>query len=191
MELIFATQNRNKINEVEAKLGSTFIIKSLLEVGISEELPETSDTLKGNALQKARYVFDKTGINCFADDTGLEITALNGEPGIYSARYAGPNKSSKNNNKKVLEKLHGATNRDAQFSTVLALIVNGQEYTFVGNVKGEITGEERGKEGFGYDPIFRPKGQLKTYAEMDKEEKNQVSHRAIAVERLIRFLQSC
>ena len=189
MELIFATQNKNKVDEVVSKLGPAFAVKNLLEVGISEELPETSDTLEGNALQKARYVYKKTGLSCFADDTGLEITALNGEPVVYSARFAGPNKSSKDNMKMVLDKLKGANTRDAQFRTVLALILNGEEYVFSGEMKGEITEEEKGSEGFGYDPIFRPKGQLKTYAQMSKEEKNSLSHRAIALDRLVRFLE--
>lgn len=190
MELIFATQNENKIKEVASKLGAEFKILNLLEVGITEELPETSDTLEGNALQKARYVYRKTGMNCFADDTGLEVEALNREPGIYSARYAGPDKTSKDNIQKVLKKLQGKTNRNAKFHTVLALIIDGKEYVFNGKVEGEILMEEKGREGFGYDPVFRPKGHVKTFAEMSKEEKNQISHRALAVEKLVRFLNN-
>lgn len=188
MELIFATQNQNKVVEVAAKLKNKFKLQSLVDVGILEELAETSETLEGNALQKARYVYQKTGSNCFADDTGLEVEALGNEPGVYSARYAGIEKSSKKNMQKVLGKLEGKENRKAKFRTVLALIYEGKEYIFSGEVEGEILKEERGGEGFGYDPIFRPNGYLKSFAEMSREEKNQISHRAMAVAKLVDFL---
>lgn len=187
-ELIFATQNRNKVQEVISKLNAEYSIKSLVEVGILEELPETSDTLVGNALQKARYVYSKTNQNCFADDTGLEVEALNNEPGVYSARYAGDDKSSAKNIEKILRKLEGKTNRNARFKTVLALIYEGKEYLFEGIVEGEIVQSEKGGNGFGYDPIFRAKGQQKTFAEMNGDEKNEISHRAIALNKLVDFL---
>ena len=189
-DLIFATQNPNKVQEVLSKLDSGFNIKTLAEVGIHEELPETADSLEGNALQKARNVYSQTKQNCFADDTGLEVEALNNEPGVYSARYAGPDKSAADNINKVLRKLQGQSNRNASFKTVLALIYDGKEYVFEGKVEGEIVNTERGGNGFGYDPIFRAKGHDKTFAEMDRDEKNKISHRAITVNKLVDFLNS-
>lgn len=180
MELVFATQNPHKAREIEAKLGDGFTIISLDTLGITEEIPETAPTLEGNALMKARYVYEKTGRNCFADDTGLEVEALNGEPGVYSARYAGLQKNPEDNIRLLLEKLQPHSNRKARFRTVIALIIEGKEYTFDGIAEGEIINSKRGEEGFGYDPVFVPVGHTRTFAEMSLEEKNELSHRAKA-----------
>lgn len=190
MELIFATQNPNKAIEINAKLGDTFSIIDLKKLDITEDIPETADTLKGNALQKARYVFNKTQRNCFADDTGLEVEALNGEPGVLSARYAGLQKNSGDNMDLLLKNLKGKTNRKAQFRTIIALIIDGEEHLFEGIAKGEIVEHKQGKEGFGYDPIFVPEGYTTTFAEMSLEEKNTLSHRAIAFDKMKAFLTS-
>ena len=187
MKLIFATNNPNKVKEVKNKLTS-FEIITLKEIGITEDIPETGKTLAENALQKARYVYKKTGKNCFADDTGLEIESLNNEPGVYSARYAGEEKNSDKNMNLVLENLKPKTNRNACFKTVIALIINGKEILFEGKVDGEITEIKTGQDGFGYDPIFKPKGYELTFAEMELSEKNKISHRAFAVKKLVRFL---
>ncbi len=195
--LVFATQNKYKIMEISDVLKKDMApdqsrkwnIAGLDEVGISEEIPETSITLEGNALQKALYVFKKTGHNCFADDTGLEIDALDGEPGVYSARYAGPQKHFDDNIKKVLFELKDARNRTARFRTVIALVLGTEHYFFEGIAKGRIIQEKRGIEGFGYDPVFIPDGYEKTFAEMSLDEKNLISHRAIAVKKLIDFLK--
>lgn len=189
MELVFATQNPHKAREIEAKLGDGFTIISLDTLGITEEIPETATTLEGNALMKARYVFEKTGRNCFADDTGLEVEALNGEPGVYSARYAGLQKNPEDNIRLLLEKLQPYSNRKARFRTVIALIIEGEEYTFDGIAEGEIISSKRGEEGFGYDPVFVPAGHTRTFAEMTLDEKNELSHRAKAFAKMKEHLK--
>jgi XTP/dITP diphosphohydrolase len=189
LKLVFATNNKNKIKEIKHLIGNSIELLSLEDIGCLEDIPETSDTIQGNAIQKAKYVYDNYGYNCFADDTGLEIDALNGEPGIYSARYAGEQRNPEDNMNKVLEKLNDATNRNAQFKTVIALIINGKISCFEGIVKGEMTRVRSGEEGFGYDPIFKPKGYDITYSEMNLELKNKISHRALATHQLIEHLQ--
>jgi XTP/dITP diphosphohydrolase len=188
MQLIFATNNANKLKEVNFLLSSSITLKSLADIAFNEDIPETENTLEGNALLKARHIAQKFNCNCFADDTGLEIVALNGEPGVYSARYAGEQKNSEDNMQKVLEKLESKANRQAQFRTVIALILDGKEHLFEGVVKGKITKEKRGADGFGYDPLFIPDGFDKTFAEMTLEEKNKLSHRAIALNKMAEFL---
>ncbi|MFY9592616.1 MAG: RdgB/HAM1 family non-canonical purine NTP pyrophosphatase, partial [Bacteroidales bacterium] len=175
---IFATNNPNKLKEVRHIANNKFNIVGIDEFGITEELPETQNTLEGNALQKARYLYEKISKNCFADDTGLEVEALNGRPGIFSARYAGEEKSSIDNIKKLLNELKDCSNRSAQFRTVVALILNGKEYLFEGIIKGKIIGELKGENGFGYDPVFVPLGFEKTFAELPLNIKNTISHRA-------------
>lgn len=189
IELVFATQNPHKAREIEAKLGDGFTIISLDTLGITEEIPETAPTLEGNALMKARYVYEKTGRNCFADDTGLEVEALNGEPGVYSARYAGLQKNPEDNIRLLLEKLQPHSNRKARFRTVIALIIEGEEYTFDGIAEGEILNSKRGEEGFGYDPVFVPAGHTRTFAEMTLDEKNELSHRAKAFAKMKEHLK--
>ena len=188
MKLVFATNNPNKLSEIQALVPQGIEILSLKEINCNEELPETNPTLKENALQKARYVFDNYGFNCFADDTGLEIDALGGEPGVYSARYAGEDCSAEDNMNKVLEKLEGEENRNGKFRTVIALIIDGKETLFEGECKGEITQTKSGVEGFGYDPIIIPNGYQLTFAEMNKVEKGAISHRGKAVKRLVSSL---
>lgn len=183
-----ASNNKHKIEEMSAIMGSSFSFLSLEDIGCSEELPETQNTLEGNALQKARFVFDRYKIPCFADDTGLEVEALHGEPGVYSARYAGPTREAEANMNLLLNKLEGKSNRHARFRTVIALIDNRGEHLFEGIVEGTITHEKRGSGGFGYDPIFQPKGYTQTFGEMPLSEKNQISHRAKAVEKLCAYL---
>ena len=190
MKLVIATNNRNKIKEIKLLLNNSIELLSLDDIDCSEEIPETSDTIAGNALQKAQYVYKKYGYNCFADDTGLEIEALNNEPGIYSARYAGEQRSAEDNMDKVLENLAKIKNRNAHFKTVVALIINGEETLFEGIAKGEITGKKSGQEGFGYDPIFQPEGFDITFSEMSMEEKNKISHRGKAVQQLTSHLSS-
>lgn len=189
MKICFATNNKKKIEEVKAALGPEFTIVSLEEVGCHEELPETGDTLDHNAFQKACYVFDHYGVDCFADDTGLEVEALDGAPGVYSGRYAGEPRSDERNLEKLLREMHGITNRKARFRTVIALIQGGKEYAFEGVADGEIIKEKTGSGGFGYDPVFKPTGYDKTFAELSMEEKNQISHRGKAVQALIKFLK--
>lgn len=189
LKLIFATNNKNKIKEIKHLIGNSIELLNLEDIGCLEEIPETADTIKGNAIQKAEYIYKKYGYDCFADDTGLEIEALNGEPGVYSARYAGEQKNPEDNMNKVLEKLKEKSNRKAQFKTVIALIIDGKLTCFEGIVKGEITREKSGSEGFGYDPIFKPKGYDSTYSEMNLEVKNTMSHRAISTKKLIQFLK--
>ncbi len=186
--LVFATNNLHKLEEVRDILGGSFRIASLKEIGCIDDIPETADTLEGNALQKARYVKDKFGYDCFADDTGLEVEALGGAPGVFSARYAGLGHDSEANMRKLLKELEGKTNRQAQFRTVVALLLEGREYTFEGIVCGTILTERRGTAGFGYDPVFVPEGYAETFAEMGSEEKNRISHRARAVQKLADFL---
>ncbi len=188
MKLVFATNNSNKLSEIRSLVPDGIEILSLKEINCNEELPETNPTLQENALQKARYVFDNYGFNCFADDTGLEIDALGGEPGVYSARYAGEGCKAEDNVNKVLEKLEGEENRKAKFRTVIALIIDGKETLFEGECKGEITQTKSGVEGFGYDPIFIPNGYQLTFAEMNKVEKGAISHRGMAIKRLVSLL---
>lgn len=188
-KLVFATNNKHKLREVSDILKDKIELLSLSDIHCNVDIPETSNTIPGNAKLKAQYVKEHYQLNCFADDTGLEIDALNGAPGVYSARYAGESKDSEANIQKVLKELEGKTNRKAQFRTVVALIYNEQEYLFEGIIKGEIIKEKRGNSGFGYDPIFVPEGYNDTFAEMGDEIKNKISHRAIAVEKLCNFLK--
>ena len=190
MDLVFATNNMHKLKELQQMLGDKIKLLSLKEIGCYEELPEEQNTLEGNASQKAFYVYNKYGYNCFADDTGLEIDALDGEPGVYSARYAGEEKSAEANMNKVLKKLTKINHRNARFRTVVSLVINGEEKQFEGIVEGEILEVKRGDEGFGYDPIFKPGGYSKTFAEMDLKEKNQISHRGRAVKKLVNHLMN-
>lgn len=190
MELVFATNNKHKVDELQAILGDRIKLLSLKEIGCDEDIPEERETLEGNASQKAFYIYNKFGKNCFADDTGLEIEALNGEPGVYSARYAGEEKSAEANMDKVLAGLIKINNRDARFRTVISLVINGNENQFEGVVDGKILDEKRGKSGFGYDPIFQPKGFTQTFAEMNLSDKNKISHRGKAVEKLIQYLKT-
>ncbi len=186
--LVAATNNNHKIEEMNALLGSSFLLKGLAEIGCVEELPETQTTLEGNALQKAQYVFDRYKVSCFADDTGLEVEALNNAPGVYSARYAGEQRNADDNIELLLKNLKGLTNRNAQFRTVIALVNPDGYWLFEGIVKGEIIMKRRGAAGFGYDPVFKPLGYDKTFGEMTLAEKNQISHRAIAINKLVDYL---
>jgi XTP/dITP diphosphohydrolase len=188
MTIIFASNNDHKIKEIRSLLGNSFILLSLGEINVNEDIPENEPDLEGNALSKARYIHERTGMNVFADDTGLEIDSLNGMPGVHSARFAGENKDSSANIEKVLTMLGKTENRKARFRTVIALIFKGQEYLFEGIVTGRIIREKRGNEGFGYDPVFLPDGKTLTFAEMDLAEKNTMSHRARAFEKLKTFL---
>ena len=192
MDLIFATHNEHKVAEVQAMLPSAIRIRSLREMGCLDEIPETHHTLKGNALQKARFVAARYNAPCFADDTGLEIDALEGRPGVYSARYAGEGCTFADNVRKVLDEMRGITAmsaRSARFRTVVALIMGGQEYFFEGKVEGFILPEPSGHEGFGYDPVFLPAGWTKSFAEMDAADKNRISHRGQAIGSLVEFLK--
>lgn len=189
-KLVFATNNLHKLQEVRAILDGKVNIRSLSEIGCFDEIPETADTLEGNALMKAKYVYDRFQLDCFADDTGLEIEALGGEPGVFSARYAGLEQDSYKNRMKVLRLMKQQTNRKARFRTVIALILQGEEYFFEGKISGVIALEPRGEGGFGYDSIFVPDGYEKTFAELSAEQKNQISHRAIAVKKFADFILS-
>lgn len=189
-QIVFATNNAHKLSEVQAVLGDRFRLVTLAECGITEEIPEDAPTLEGNALQKARYVHERTGVDCFADDTGLEVDALGGAPGVHSARYATDGHDFAANNRLLLRNLAGAADRRAHFRTVIALILDGREYLFEGRVDGRIAESEAGCGGFGYDPLFVPEGFDKTFAEMGADEKNAISHRGRAVRRLVEFLQS-
>lgn len=189
MELIIATNNPHKVKEIKASIPKHIKVLSLEEVGICEEIPEEQDTLEGNALQKARYIYEKYGKNCFADDTGLEVEALDNAPGVFSARYAGPACNAQDNIKKLLAELSGSTNRTARFRTVIALIIEGKEYLFEGEVKGEILHRRQGEGGFGYDPVFQPEGYENSFAAMSGDIKNQISHRGRAVQALLSFLK--
>jgi XTP/dITP diphosphohydrolase len=189
MKICFATNNKKKIEEVKSALGEDFIIVSLEEIGCLEELPETGNTLDHNAFQKARYVKDHYGVDCFADDTGLEVEALDGAPGVYSGRFAGEPRSDERNVDLLLNKMEGKENRKARFRTVIALILNGEEHAFEGVAQGEIINERVGAGGFGYDPVFKPSGFEKTFAELTLDEKNAISHRGKAVKALINFLK--
>ena len=188
-KIIFATGNPNKIKEVKELLNNKFEIIGLQDIGCQEDIPETQPTIEGNALQKARYVVDNYDVNCFAEDTGLEIESLNMAPGVYSARYAGEQRSSEDNMNLVLEKLKNQDNRKARFKTVVALIIDGEEFTLEGIVNGKIAFEKTGKDGFGYDPIFLPEDQKISFAEMGSAEKNEISHRGRAVRKLIAWLE--
>jgi len=188
MTIVFASNNEHKIREIKSVLGNSFTLLSLSDLNINENIPEDEPFLEGNALSKARYIHNATGMNVFADDTGLEIDALNGLPGIHSARFAGESKNSSANIEKVLSLLGSTENRKARFRTVIALIFEKKEFLFEGIVTGTITREKRGNEGFGYDPVFVPDGKIKTFAEMELAEKNKISHRARAFEKLREFL---
>lgn len=188
MKILFATNNAHKLTEVQAVLGDSYTLVTPRDCGVTEEIPETQPTLEGNALQKARYLYERTGLDCFADDTGLEVEALGGAPGVHSARYATDVHDFAANNRLLLQNLAGEENRRARFRTVVALILGGREYLFEGVVEGQIIDRETGHEGFGYDPLFRPDGYDRTFAQMTTEEKNAVSHRARAVRKLAAFL---
>ncbi len=188
MTIVFASNNPNKILEIQNMLPPTIKILSLESIGCTEEIPETADTIEGNAIQKANYVTEKYGYECFADDTGLEVYALNGEPGVYSARYAGKQKDANDNMEKLLDNLKDKSDRSAQFKTVIAVNLNGKQQLFTGIVEGEITTEKSGNGGFGYDPIFKADGFSKTFAEISSAEKAEISHRGIAMKKLIAFL---
>lgn len=187
-EIVFATNNANKLKEIKGIVEDRFEILSLNDINCHEEIEETGSTFQENALIKAKHVKEKYGYDCFADDSGLEVEALNGDPGIFSSRYAGENGNSIANINKLLINLQGKKNRNARFRTVIALIINGETHYFEGTVSGVIIDEKRGKNGFGYDPIFIPDGYQKTFAEIDEKEKNRISHRAKATEKLIEFL---
>lgn len=189
-EMIFATNNSHKVSEVSAMLGGDYSLSTLREQGIMEEVPEDQPTIEGNALQKARYVYGRTGKDCFADDTGLEVDVLGGEPGVRSARYATDGHDFEANVKLLLERMHGKENRKARFRTVVALIRDGREYTFEGIVEGHITDHPTGEGGFGYDPVFVPEGYAESFAEMSPEQKNSISHRGRAISKLVAFLNS-
>ena len=186
-KLIFATNNPNKLAEIKSAI-KTFEVFGLKEMGIHEDIAETGTTLEENALIKSQYIFQKTALNCFADDTGLEVEALDGKPGVYSARYAGEHATAENNMQKLLSEMEGQKNRNARFRTVISLILDGKEYSFEGKVKGEILLQKTGIDGFGYDPIFKPIGYDQSFAEMTMEQKNEISHRGLAVKKLIHFL---
>lgn len=189
-KLVFATNNLHKLEEVRNIIGNSFEILSLSDINCNDDIPETADTFEGNALIKARHIYNKYGMNCFADDSGLEVDALDGAPGVHSARYATEGHDHEANINKLLGALNGKENRDAQFRTVAALIIDGKEYIFDGIIKGSITKERAGKNGFGYDPVFMPKGYDKTFAQMTDKEKNSISHRAIAMNKLNEFLKN-
>lgn len=187
-KFVFATNNAHKLEEVTAILGDKIELLSMKDIHCHADIPETADTLEGNALLKARYIFENYNMDCFADDTGLEVEALNGAPGVYSARYAGDAHNSEANMRKLLQDMEGIENRKAQFRTVFALIINGKEHLFEGIVKGEKTKHRCGSSGFGYDPVFIPEGYTQTYAEMGNTLKNKISHRALATNKLCNFL---
>jgi XTP/dITP diphosphohydrolase len=188
MKLVFATQNENKAQEIQSLLPEYFKIITLKDIRCFDETPETAETLEENSLLKASFISETYNLNCFADDTGLEIEALDNRPGVYSARYAGPEKSAAANINKVLLELEGKVERNAQFRTLITLILNKSTFSFEGIVRGEIISEKRGENGFGYDPIFVPEGEIRTFAEMSLEEKNKHSHRARAFQKMIEFL---
>jgi XTP/dITP diphosphohydrolase len=188
MELVFATNNQHKLAEIKKLLQNRFIIKSLDDIGCRQEIPEDQPTLEGNALQKAMFVYRHFGLNCFADDTGLEVEALNGEPGVLSARYAGAENNADNNIRKLLDTMAEIKNRNARFRTLISLVIDGNATFFEGMVKGTILYEKRGQKGFGYDPVFCPEGSTFTFAEIDLATKNKISHRGLAFEKLVSFL---
>lgn len=188
-QLVFVTNNRHKLDEVAAKVGGRFQLLTLNDIGCTDDIAETGTTFRENASNKSRFVYERYQLDCFGDDSGLEIDALNGEPGVYSARYAGKHGDHEANINKVLEKMQGVNNRTARFKTVISLLWQGEEHFFEGAVEGCIRQERSGTEGFGYDPIFQPDGYTTTFAEMTMEEKNRISHRAIAMEKLLAFLK--
>ncbi|CAI8365476.1 MAG: Non-canonical purine NTP pyrophosphatase [Flavobacterium sp. SCGC AAA160-P02] len=190
MKLVFATNNHHKLKEVQKMLPSSIQLLSLKDICCFEEIEETAMTLEGNATLKANYITEKYGYDCFADDTGLEVTSLNGEPGVLSARYAGEYGNSEKNMEKLLNKLAEKTNRNAQFRTAVAFNIKNEKYLFEGICKGQILKKKSGDGGFGYDPIFRPEGYSKSFADMSFEEKNKISHRGIAIQKLVQFLNS-
>ena len=190
MKLVFATNNQHKVNEVQSLLPETITVLSLKDIGCTEDIPETQPTIEGNAIQKAEYVKEHYGYDCFADDTGLEVHALNGVPGVFSARYAGSQRNADDNMNKLLENLADKKDRSAQFKTVIALILNGKQHTFTGICKGTIIHEKRGDQGFGYDPVFMADGFTETFAQISLKEKNRVGHRGKAVQKLIDFLET-
>ncbi|MSP84311.1 MAG: non-canonical purine NTP diphosphatase [Flavobacteriaceae bacterium] len=190
MKIVFASNNKNKILEIQSMLPESIRILSLESIGCLEEIPETSETIEGNSIMKANYITQKYGFDCFADDTGLEVEALNGEPGVYSARYAGEQRNADDNMNKLLDELADKTNRTAQFKTVIALNLNGKQHLFTGIASGEIITKKIGKGGFGYDPIFKPTNYDKTFAQLALEVKNEISHRGKATKALLDFLQN-
>ncbi len=190
MKIVFATNNPNKLKEIQSLMPEGIEILSLKEIGCTEDIPETGTTLEANAFQKAHYLKENYGYDCFADDTGLEVESLNGAPGVYSARYAGPERSAEANMAKILEELKGTENRKAQFRTAIALILNGEEQVFEGKVEGYISKAKQGEEGFGYDPIFLPENNQRSFAQMTMAEKGAISHRGRAVRKLVDFLRS-
>ena len=190
MKLVFASNNLNKIAEIKQMLPKEIELLSLEDIGCTEDIPETANTIEGNAILKANYITEKYGFSCFADDTGLEVDALNGEPGVFSARYAGEQKNANDNMNKLLENLKNKSNRKAQFKTIIALNINEKQFLFEGIIKGDIISEKRGTKGFGYDPIFVPEGFTSTFAEMAMSEKAKLSHRGIATRKLISFLEA-
>lgn len=188
MDICFATNNAHKVQEINQLLGPPFRVLSLADIGCAEELPETQETLAGNSEEKATYVHQRYGVNCFADDTGLEVEALDGRPGVHSAHYAGPQRDSADNMQLLLRELADKSNRSAQFRTVITLWLNDEMHQFEGTVRGRIATERSGEQGFGYDPIFIPKGHTRSFARMTTEEKNELSHRGRAVRQLVQFL---
>ena len=188
MKIVFATNNPNKLKEIQSLIPKEIEIISLNEIGCNEDIPETGDTLEANAFQKAHYIKDNFNYDCFADDTGLEIDELNGDPGVYSARYAGPERNANANMNKVLNELKGKKNRKAQFRTAIALILKGEEHLFEGKVEGYISKDKQGNEGFGYDPIFIPVNDIRSFAQMSMQEKGVISHRGRAVRKLVAYL---
>ena len=188
MKLIFATNNKHKIDELKAVVGSKFELLTLSEVGIDQDIPEPHDTLEANASEKSKTIYNLTGINCFADDPGLEVEALNGEPGVKSARYAGDERSFEKNTEKLLQNMVDKINRKARFRSVISLIMDGNEFLFEGICNGTITDHPRGDKGFGYDPVFVPEGETRTFAEMSMNEKNIFNHRRKAMDKLLQFL---
>ncbi len=190
MQLVFATNNLNKLKEVQALMPSHIKLLSLKDIGCFEDVPETQETIKGNAIQKATYIKERYDYDCFADDTGLEVPALNSAPGVYSARYAGEQRNANDNTNKLLTELMNKSNRNAQFKTVVALHINNALKTFTGICVGEITQTKYGEKGFGYDPVFKPKNHNLTFAEISMEEKNKIGHRGKAITQLIQFLNS-
>jgi XTP/dITP diphosphohydrolase len=189
MKLVFASNNKNKIKEFQQQLPATIEILSLEDIGCYEEIAETAETIEGNSILKANYVTEKYGYDCFADDTGLEVEALNGAPGVFSARYAGEQKNADDNMAKLLDALSNQSNRNAQFKTVVTLNLNGKQHLFTGIARGEITLTKIGSEGFGYDPIFQPEGHQETFAQLSVELKNEISHRGKATQQLLHFLK--
>ena len=190
MQLVFATNNLNKIKEVQSLLPNSIQIINLESIGCMEDIPETANTIEGNAIQKANYITEKYGYNCFADDTGLEVEALHGDPGVDSAHYAGEQRNANDNMNLLLENLQNQSNRNAQFKTVIALNLNGKQHLFTGIVEGKITFDKIGNQGFGYDPIFQPEGFSETFAQLSLAQKGQISHRGLATKQLIAFLES-